>query len=941
MYGRMDSEVYKRSLRRFENMHGYPQGGAARRGGSEVILDHVLSSTDASSIALASSARAIDFKYSKDEAYVIVFHGASASVGANYFFTIYNPKTGKTSVPFFNGGSGAGYVGDSIGAGAVSANALSSDTTLSEMQYAQNGDTMIFTHQDFPPFYIKRLGQDTFYTADFYRPYDDFVNAQLSTAADALWKHWPFSDLNRTATTFTMGATTGTTTITASTAVFSAGLVGSLFYITNSGILGVAMYTGYTSTTVMDCTVLKTMPGTSAYTTWGISAWSNVRGYPRSVSFKGSRAVYGFTKAEPEKIWFTQLNDIFELSNVRILIPGNTITEDDPGSIGLVSTEANSGQWMRGSSTELLVGTRGREYAITGLGGTLKDIDIKPQTSYGSENVQPAVVDDVPVFVQRGFRKLREMLFDYRTNGYGATDITFYAEHLFRKSQELLGDLYVSKIKQMAYQPLDNNLLWIIDSNGYLYCCTKSRENSVTSFHRHVLGGSYSSGFPQVNSICSVPSSDGTGDNIYMIVKRTVNSATVVTLERIRKEFRGTSLHSNLATRENQPVFMDYAKIFRPVNANFWARLYSTGTATVAGGSTTVTTTGTINYTSKYALATADTSYLSYSGTSNADFAQIGCIRFKLINFTVPVAAANRTILTICKAATDAKNLIQLAIDGHGTSAYGNLILTVKDSAGVAIINGVTLGNLFTTYPGNLTELEFELNYNLTAGATRLFINGKQFGSTISSTGTRDTTIGLIRLNADESGGTSKAGFGYSNLAIYNTVQHTADFEVFEPQQLSTTVRGLEYLEGQTVQVLGDGNYIGDYTVASGIITLPATYSTLIVGLEYTHLLQIQPIDTGTGIGSAMGSIKRVDRAVVRFNDTAAASVGPDEDNVEELVFRDAATPMGDPITLVTDDKVIEFAGDYDRQAAAIVTGSDPLPCNVTCISLRGITADV
>jgi hypothetical protein len=80
---------------------------------------------------------------------------------------------------------------------------------------------------------------------------------------------------------------------------------------------------------------------------------------------------------------------------------------------------------------------------------------------------------------------------------------------------------------------------------------------------------------------------------------------------------------------------------------------------------------------------------------------------------------------------------------------------------------------------------------------------------------------------------------------------------------------------------------------------------------------------------------------MVRFNNSAAASVGRDEDNLEELVFRVSSTPMGDPIELVTDDKIIDLNGDYDRQASIVVAGDDPLPCNVTCISLRGVTADV
>ena len=90
-----------------------------------------------------------------------------------------------------------------------------------------------------------------------------------------------------------------------------------------------------------------------------------------------------------------------------------------------------------------------------------------------------------------------------------------------------------------------------------------------------------------------------------------------------------------------------------------------------------------------------------------------------------------------------------------------------------------------------------------------------------------------------------------------------------------------------------------------------------------------------------MGSIKRIDRAVLRFNNSAACKVGPSLDEQEEIVFRVASTPMGDPVELVTDDREVDFRGDYDRQARLVLSHNVPLPCSVTCLSLRGITADV
>lgn len=934
LYGRSDSEIYKRSARNILNKIVHPQGGASRRLGSVLEIDQLL---EDSLVAhnISANSRCVPFTYSKDEGYLLIFP-ADSSFG-NYKVILYDPAN-RTLIPvFLNGGVSAGWTGDSVGGGSVSANTLTDNETVSEIQYAQNGALIVFTHQDFPPFALVRLSRGSFVCYDYHR-----AGLFVPSGGASGWQSWPYMDLNTTAVTMTASATAiGAATLTASAASFTADDVGTYIMVTNSGTTGAALISAFTSTTVVDITIEKVFPGTSAYTTWAKSAWSKTRGYPRSVCFTpDQRILFGFNKSEPEKMWASQQGDVYELANHDTLTPGTTLTADDPVSFSAFSTEANEGLWLRGGTRNVLAGTRGREYAISEISGTrIPPAQVQPQTSYGSEAVQPALVDDVPVFVQRGFRKLREMIFDYRVEGYASIDVTFYAEHIFKKSQEVLGDLNVSKIKQLAYQALDNNILWAIDTNGYLYGCTKSRENEVTAFHRHELGGSSAGEYPRVNSICAIPSNNGTGDDLYLVVTRTINGSSKTYIEKIGSEFRGTTLHSDAETRENQPVFMDCAKIFRPRSSNFWARLFANGTATDADGSTTVTTVGSWTY-DGWAYSTANTSHLSWDGTSNADFAQVGCVEFEFA-CQVSQFTNTATLLNISQAAASQNNAIEVEY-----TIAGNILLTVRDSTGTAFINGVTVGNVGTTVngvSGFLRTFHFELNYDFTAGATRVFINGKQCGATIATTGTRTTAIDLIRLNGDEAGNQSRDLIKYRNFRIFNAVQHTADFEVFEPNEESTTLRGLNYLEGQTVQVLADGLYLsGTYTVTSGVITLPAaTYSTILVGLGYEHYIEIQAVDAGTGIGSAQGSIKRIDRVVVRFNASAQGQVGPDLDNLLEQQFRLAATPITDPIVLVTDDKPIDFNGDYDRQARVVIYGDAPLPCNVTCVVLRGVTADV
>ena len=944
MYGRSDSDVYKRSCRKIENMIVYPQGGASRRSGTELVLKSI-KNTDMNSFNLTKASRVIDFIYSREESYKVIFHG-NASFGANYFMYIINVQDGAAFVPYFSGGVTAGFAYDSVGAGAVSANTLTDEETIFSMQYAQSGNTMYFAHPDFPPFLLQRIAKNRFYLSDFYRPYSTTVLAPTADT-EAIWRAWPFMDLNLTATTMAIDtATVGTgRTLTSSTSYFTADMVGTPIFSTNSGTVGICFIDVINSATSAEVSVVRAFPGTSAYTTWGASAWSKTKGYPKTVSFAEGRVLWASTKSEPEKIWFSQSGDIFELSNANTLNPGATKVSSDPGSFVPASEEANEVLWLKGSGRATLCGTRGREYSFTDFDGTgLPPAQVRAHTSSGSENVQPVTLDDSPIYVQRGFRKRREMLYDYRVEGYTSPDLTFLAEHMPRYSQRELPNTS-PRIRQMAYQALDNNLLWVVDDNGYLFSCTRSRENVTTAFHRHELGGSYDGGHPFVQSISAGPNKNGTSDELWMIVRRTVDSAEQITLERMAGEFYGTTLHHDLDKRENTPVFSDMSKIFRPASPTFWARLNVDEDATFAVDDGTGTITGTITFAEGEASIDANSSYITWPGLAHVDTdaGRTGCVRFTVSNNAVQTSGALQTLLCISQDAGSTDGLLKLSIQGTSGATFGDIVLQVLDSSGSNIINSVTLGNMGTVssdFP-SMYDVVFELNFDFLAGETRLFVNGKQLGATQTGTGNRGTDLGLFRLNANQAGAESRSGYSYKDVVVFGSVQHTEDHDVFDFIPSSTTVVKLEEFEGETVAVLGDGNYIGDYEVTGGEITLPATYDTIIVGLKYRHVLQIQPVDLGTGIGSATGSIKRIDRAMVRFNNSAAASVGRDEDNLEELVFRVSSTPMGDPIELVTDDKIIDLNGDYDRQASIVVAGDDPLPCNVTCISLRGVTADV
>ena len=919
IYGRMDSEIYKRSCRTLQNMLVHPQGGASRRVGTELSFQEVPAiSVGADFISLDEGARIFPFTYSEDEKYLIVFNKDKNSATNENAVAIYRVDTGFftvhqfTNSPVINYGPANARGGNSLVSTAKTSAGLQTSAVLEELQYIQAGSHMVFVHKDLPPFVVGR-------NADGGLQYCSYSDNFFSADTEAIGAY-PFMDLNLSDVTITAGATTGATTLTASAALFESGHIGAPFAFQDSGVVGMAVVTGYSSSTLVNATVVRTLPSaaTSGTTQWYESAWSNVRGWPRSVAYHNGSLYFGGNATFPNRIWKSQTFDIFEMTNTDVLDPGITNEASDPfyGDIA-----AHEGQaeilWMVSGRRDMLVGTATREYAVPFF--EFGNVDVKPQTSNGCEKVQPAIVEDTPVYVQRGYRKLREMLFDDRTQGYASPEITFLAEHMSRKGPQVtVGDGLVPRIKAMAYQALDNSVLWVIDNNGFLFGCTKSRENSVVAFHYHDIGG-------EVKSIVSVKSRSGESDDVYMLVKREIDGSDVVNVELLRTEFTETSLNPGNANPQDIPVFTDFSKVFRRTDTtNFYASLTKSVDADAADGSVTGTETGTVTYSKAKAQFDGST-YVDYDGTSNADFAQEGCIRFWARGNSTP----SGTLFTICKAAADTDNMIKLA---------GNGALTINDSAGSAIISTTaTLGLGLFEY--NLIEL----NYELTTGLTEIFVNGTQVFSD-TSTGTRDTSIDLIRIGADENGANQLTG-GLYDFQIYDSVQNTNTHNVVDYHGFGTTLYKLDDLEGETVAVTANGNYVGDFTVSGGeIADIGSDYTsseTIVVGLKYTNLLEIQPVDAGSGIGSAMGSVKRIDRAVTRFRDTAAAKIGPDINTLEDIPFRASSTPLTDPIDLVTDDKVVELRGNYDRLARVVISNDAPLPCNVTCISLRGVEGDV
>ena len=181
-------------------------------------------------------------------------------------------------------------------------------------------------------------------------------------------------------------------------------------------------------------------------------------------------------------------------------------------------------------------------------------------------------------------------------------------------------------------------------------------------------------------------------------------------------------------------------------------------TGTLIGGATVAL--GVLN------LKGGTTKYVDYSAVDNADSLQVGCIRFNYIPNYAGSPSVTQVLFSIAQADGNSNNRIQLI---HLTT--GAMRIIVNDDVGGTIFQS----DLPLWAPTLGQSYEFEVNYDLDAGASRVFRDGVQTGATSIATGTRSGAVGLLRVGNNHTGsGTSE--FEIDNFSVFSAVQHTAGY---------------------------------------------------------------------------------------------------------------------------------------------------------------------
>ena len=545
--GRVDQDKYFTGCRKLENFIPSVQGPVRRRGGTRYV-GLVRDSSKRSWLA--------DFVFSAGQAYILEWDD-----GYLRFWT----NRGQ----LLSGGLPYEIVSPYTTADLVTAEGTFALRTL------QSKDVMWIVHVEgkYPPYKLTRLGATNW------------------TLAAVQFLDGPFRDVNTdNAMTVQASATLGVVTVTASTAIFQAGHVGSLFlmYSTDPGTVppwnaagsyaalnmqvrnGGNVYQNLNTFAWVASSDQRYIPShTEGKASDGKVTWEYVHsgygwGLITAIGGGGTTATMTVLSRLPDEVvaantrrWaFSEFSTVYQWPNnvaffkERLTYTRNTqvfhsfigdfssfkrrdaglVTSETAMSLTLSADKLDGVRWLA-TVKNLLIGSARAELAVSEQTPqqvySATNVQSSPQTEYGARLIRPLRVGESVLFVERAGHRIRDMKYDATIERYKAEDITVLSEHLFDGS-EIDGIEPNRDIVDWAYQQQRDSLVWCVLSDGTMANCVFNRERGVIAWTPHYVGGN-----AVVESIQSIPSPDGRSDDTWMIVRRTVAGVTQRAIEYI------------------------------------------------------------------------------------------------------------------------------------------------------------------------------------------------------------------------------------------------------------------------------------------------------------------------------------------------------------------------------------------------------------------------
>lgn len=163
-------------------------------------------------------------------------------------------------------------------------------------------------------------------------------------------------------------------------------------------------------------------------------------------------------------------------------------------------------------------------------------------------------------------------------------------------------------------------------------------------------------------------------------------------------------------------------------------------------------------------------------------------------------------------------------------------------------------------------------------------------------------------------------------------------------ERVANSVSGLTQLAGATVSVLLDGQPTTGTVTTAGVYSAGSSakdrnyYNTITVGRAITSVLSPMRPEVKTYSGSIALRKKKITSCGVRLYQSYGGSIGTNASDLTTIDYTERGDASGADVATVTQDKYVAHPGGWQEEGDIYVQHSDPLPFNVSAV-LFGLEA--
>jgi hypothetical protein len=246
--------------------------------------------------------------------------------------------------------------------------------------------------------------------------------------------------------------------------------------------------------TTCTASVRADFAGVTASPAWRLGAWSTDPnlGFPRCGSFHEQRLWMAGNAGAPQTLYATKSADFESMSPTGDIVGteaddlkllDDSVDDNNAIVYALGANEVNVILWLSSARTLVLGATSAiwtAQAAVLSEQISPTNLQVKRNVEQGTKAIAPILVADRAMFVSKSGQQIFSLGYSFVDDTYAAEPLSLFAQHLGRTG-----------FVDIDYAAEQYNTVWAVRGDGEIAALTVVREQEISGWARHVIGGAY------------------------------------------------------------------------------------------------------------------------------------------------------------------------------------------------------------------------------------------------------------------------------------------------------------------------------------------------------------------------------------------------------------------------------------------------------------------